>query len=245
MMTLEPDTPPAVNKRSDFSTTRWSIVMLARDHKDLDSKAALEELCKAYWYPLYCFARRTGATPHDAQDLTQDFFTHLLRTEALDTVDQSKGRFRSFLLASFRNVITNEWRRATTQKRGGGAIEFSLDAEAPEQKFKREIAGTNLSPEQAFEKRWAETLVDRSLERLRMEWERDGKPFDKLKIFLVGQKREARIADLAGELSVSESALKTAIHRMRRRYGDIFREEVAQTVAKKEDVGHLLSALCN
>lgn len=246
-MPEEPPSSVAKRRKTDFFTTRWSVVITARNQDDAGSEDALETLCRAYWYPLYSFARRSGNAPHDAQDLTQEFFGHLLRTGALNAVDRTKGRFRSFLLASFRNVMTNEWRRQVALKRGGLRADFSLDEEHPETKFRREIANDDLSPEQAYEKRWAETLVDRSLRRLRSEWEKDGKPFDRLQVFLIGRKGDVRFADLSKELGVSESALKTAVHRMRKRFGDLFRDEVSQTVSQAEEVDeevrHLLSAL--
>ena len=246
LMTEEPPTG-ATKRRSDFFTTRWSVVMTARNDDEASREGALETLCRAYWYPLYSFARRTGNSAHDAQDLTQDFFSHLIRTGALKAADEKKGRFRSFLLASFRNVMTNEWRRRVAAKRGGGQTVFSLDDESPETKFRREAVGAELTPERAYEKRWAETLVDRSLNRLRDEWEKGGRPFDKLQVFLVGHKGDVRFADLAEELSVSVSALKTSVHRMRKRFGEIFRDEVSQTVSEPgevdDEVRHLLSAL--
>ncbi len=240
--------PSSPSRRSDFFTTRWSIVLKARDFENGDAAGeALETLCEAYWYPIYTFARRSGNRPHDAQDLTQQFFSHLLEKHALDSVDRDRGRFRSFLLSSFKNVMTNEWRRATAQKRGGGQVVFSLDDHEPESRYRREPSSSDLSPDLVFEKRWAETLVDRVLDRLRVEWESAGKPFDKLKVFLVGRKGAVKFADAAAELGVTEAALKTAVHRMRKRYGELFRDEIAQTVGNREEVDdevrHLLSAL--
>lgn len=229
-----------------FATTHWSLVLEAKDGEDQAADQALEELCRAYWYPLYAYARRSGIKPDEAQDLTQQFFQQLLQKQFLDTVHPSKGKFRSFLLATFKNLIKSEWRRAHAQKRGGGVVILSLDEQDPEGRYRCEPEDS-VTPDQLYEKHWAQTLVARALRRLKEEWEAQDKPFEKLKVYLLGQKGTVPFADMAEELGTSENALKASVHRMRRRYGEIFRSEVAITVSDPaeidEEVRHLLGAL--
>jgi RNA polymerase sigma-70 factor (ECF subfamily) len=143
----------------DFATTHWSIVLLARDERSSRSAQALETLCRAYWYPLYSFVRRQGHDAHTAQDLTQEFLSRLLAARGLESVDPSKGKFRSFLLASMKHFLANEWDRLQTQRRGGGQVHFSLDAASAEERYQLEPAD-ELTPEKIFERRWAETVIE-------------------------------------------------------------------------------------
>ncbi len=229
-----------------FATTHWSLVLEAKEGSNQAADAALEELCRAYWYPLYAFARRSGISPEEAQDLTQQFFVQLLEKQFLDSVHPSKGKFRSFLLATFKNLITTEWRRANAQKRGGGHVILSIDEQDPEGRYRCEPEDT-VTPDQLYERQWAQTLVGRAIQRLKTEWENQGKPFEKLKIYLLGAKGSVPFADMASDLGTSENALKATVHRMRKRYGEIFRAEVALTVSQPsevdEEVRHLLNAL--
>ncbi len=228
-----------------FTTTHWSMVLEARG-EDKDADRALEDLCSAYWYPLYAFARRSGVSPDESKDLTQQFFQQLLEKQFLDMVHPSKGKFRSFLLASFKNLIRSEWRRAHAQKRGGGQVVLSIDEQDPEGRYKCEPADTE-TPDQLYEKRWAQTLVGRAINRLKEEWEAQDKPFEKLKVYLLGAKGTTPFAEMAADLGTTEVALKAAVHRMRKRYGELFRSEVALTVGDPSDVDdelkHLLGAL--
>lgn len=200
-----------------------------------DAAEALEKLCRAYWYPLYAFARREGRNPDEAQDLTQEFFSRLLAKDYLQMADPNRGRFRSFLLASFKHMMANERRHASRLKRGGHAQSFSLDEEEAEQRYGLEPAETQ-TPERIFERRWAETLLARVLNRLAGEYSGHAMRFDDLKSFLVEPKGSVAFGDVAARLGVTESALKSVVHRMRRHYAELFRDEVAQTVSDPAEV---------
>jgi len=232
-----------------FATTHWSVVVAAQQ-SDTKSLAALDRLCRAYWYPLYAFARRQGNNPEDARDLTQDFFAQLLARGAIHKADPERGRFRSFLLASFKNLLMNEWKRANRQKRGGGEVIFSLDDAGLEDRYRHEPADAS-TPESLYERRWAETLLARVIERLRHECDGDNaeraRRFQILKGFLVDEKGATPFAEAAAQLGLSVIATKGVVHRLRQRYRDIFREEIAHTVSRPEDVEdetrHLFQAL--
>jgi RNA polymerase sigma-70 factor (ECF subfamily) len=228
----------ASGARRDFASTRWSVVLLAGQQHSPQSAAALEQLCRAYWYPLYAFTRRQGHAPHEAADLTQDFFSHLLATNALASVDRGKGRFRSFLLASLKNLLANDWHRSRRQKRGGGAPLFSLDEELAEGRYQLEPVDQQVSAEKVFERRWAETLLARALERLRQECDSGEKTrrFDEVKVFLLGEKGPGTLADAAARLNLSLPAVKGLVHRLRRRFGELIRDEIAQTVTGAEEI---------
>ena len=210
------------------------------------STEALETLCRAYWFPLYAFARREGHGPEEARDLTQEFFSQLLGKNFLEAADPNRGRFRSFLLASFKNMMAKERRAANRQKRGGGAVVFSLDAWNPEERYAVEPAHA-LTPDRLFEREWAEALLARTLERLKAQYADRALPFQELKVFLVGGRGAAPFAQVAARLGVGEGALKLVVYRMRQRYAQIFREEVAQTVedaAEVEDeIRHVFAVL--
>lgn len=227
-----------------FNQTHWSVVMLAAGQPSLPASAALEKLCQTYWHPLYAFVRRRGYAAHDAQDLTQEFFARLLAKDYLHAVDRSKGRFRSFLLAALEHFLANEWRRANTQKRGGNFSFVSIDDESAEQPF-LQLSASNLSPERVFDQQWAMTLLNATVTRLREEFVTAGKgrQFEATKIFLTGETRMASYAEMAVELGTTDAALKMAVSRMRQRYGEILREEIANTVAGPEEVEEELRAL--
>jgi RNA polymerase sigma factor (sigma-70 family) len=231
-----------------FQTTHWSLVLMAANDPSPQSAEALEKLCGAYWYPLYAFVRRQGHSPEDASDLTQEFFTHLLESNALAHADREKGRFRSFLLASLKNLLANEWKRGQRQKRGGGVITFSLDAVEAEERYQLEPMD-GATPETIYERRWAEVLLERVLARLRGECDASGRMqrFDTLKVFLLDDKGTLSLADAAQQLGLSVVAVKGVVHRLRQRYREIFREEVSNTVREPqevdEEIRHLLHAL--
>ncbi len=212
-----------------------------------EAEGALEELCRAYWPPLYAFARRSGLAPEDAKDMTQEFVALMLERGLLERAGPGRGKFRTYLLRCMKNMLVTQWRRATRQKRGGGARVLSLDCERAEGGYAAVPQADDLAPDAVFDRRWAETLIDRATGRLRVEWERSGKPFEALKGYLVAPKGDRSFAEVAEELGTSESALKTSVHRLRRRYGEIFRDEVAQTVAEpgevEGEIRYLLSAL--
>lgn len=220
-----------------FATTHWSIVLQAADSSSSEAAGALENLCRAYWYPLYAYVRRRGHSPHEAQDLTQEFFSRLLAGEGLAGVDRSKGKFRSFLLAAMNHLLANEYRRSRTQKRGGGALHFSLDAIAAEERYGVEPVD-QLSPDMLFERRWAETLLDRVVATLHEEWDARERTqrFDDLKVFLLDARGTVSLEEVASRLEVNVSTIKSAVQKLRRRYRDLFLEEIAQTVARPEDV---------
>ena len=238
----------AAHDAGRFEATRWSIVIAAGGGAADSQRAhrALEHLCTAYWYPLYAFVRRQGHSPHDAQDLTQEFFARLLARNFLGDADPAKGRFRSFLLGALKHFLSDEWDRARAQKRGGGMHLISLDAESAETRYQLEPTDES-SAEKIYEHRWALALLDEVLKRLRDEFTRDGKEhvFEEIKSALTGGK--VPYAEIATRLEVKEGAVRTAIHRMRTRYRDLVRAEIAETVASPSDVDaemqHLFAAL--
>ncbi len=236
-MTLSDQLLSAPGGARDFVSTHWSVVVLAGQEHSPQSAEALETLCRAYWYPLYSFTRRQGYSPHEAADLTQDFFSHLLLTHALTAVDREKGRFRSFLLASLKNLLANEWNRARSQKRGGGAPIFSLDEQLAEGRYQIDPVG-ELTPDKIFERRWAETILARALDRLRQECDGGEKTrrFDEVKNFLLGEKGTDSLARAAARLNMSLAAVKGLVHRLRRRFRELIRHEIAQTVTRPEDI---------
>ena len=224
----------------DFYTTHWSTVLRAGDAQSPESLGALEKLCRAYWYPLYAYVRRKGTDAHGAQDLTQEFFSRLLQDNSLASVQPSKGRFRSFLIASLNHYLANDWKHSQRQKRGGGHTQFSLDEEIAEGRYRHEPAD-HFTPEKAFERRWAETLLQGVLDRLRDEWERKATGeatcrFDDVKPFLLDGRESAPFAEVARRLDVTEASLKWAVHKLRKRYGEIFREEIAHTVSGGDQI---------
>jgi RNA polymerase sigma-70 factor (ECF subfamily) len=231
-----------------FETTRWSLVLAARDRAAPGWQEALNALCAAYWYPLYAFARRSGLGPEEAEDVTQEFFARLLEKDTLDHVHPDKGRFRAFLLASYRNFMADEWRHAHTARRGGGAATVSFDVETAEGWYRREPSH-DLTPEKIFERRWAMTLLERVLARLGEEQSALGRGavFEKLKVHLPGALEATPYAAVARDLGMKEVTLKVAVHRLRRRFREILLEEIAHTVTSEEEIEaelrHLFSAL--
>lgn len=223
---------------AQFANTHWSVVLSAANKRDpTRALESLEKLCGVYWHPLYFYARRQGESPHDAQDLTQEFFARLLQNDLLDSVDRSRGRFRSFLLAAFKHFLSNERDKARAQKRGGGQHPVPIDASDAETHYGLEPAD-KMTAEKIFERRWAMTLLERTATRLREEYERDGKNqlFEQLKITLTEPRGAIAYAVLGRALQMSEGAVKVAVHRLRLRYREILRSEVADTLADPADV---------
>ena len=220
-----------------FATTHWSVVLAAGQGDSPQAIEALERLCRTYWYPLYAYVRRRGYQPQDAQDLTQGFFAALLTGKYLGQANRARGRFRTFLLTAFGNFLHNEHDRATALKRGGGREIVSWEAHTAEGRYAQEPAG-GLSPEQIYEKRWAATLLERVLARLRDESIHAARRelFDQLKPHLWGEDEATPYAQLAARFNVSVSAIKVTVHRLRRRYRDVLREEIAQTVADAAEI---------
>ncbi|HXG12240.1 MAG TPA: sigma-70 family RNA polymerase sigma factor [Gemmataceae bacterium] len=246
--------PSEPNPRSDppaagqFLTTHWSMVVAAQDRAAPQAREALAALCRTYWYPLYAFIRRQGFEADQAQDLTQEFFTRLLEKDFLQVVDPQKGKFRSFLLAACKHFLANERDRARAQKRGGGCSILSVDFDSADSRYRRELAD-NLTPERLFERRWALALLERVLARLREEFHGAGKGrlFERLKVTLTGEKSPTAYRQMAAELGTTEGAVKVAMHRLRQRYRELLREEIAQTVSGleqvEEEVRELFTAL--
>ena len=220
-----------------FATTRWSLVLDAGAELTPQGREALATLCELYWYPLYAYLRRRNHSAEDAQDLTQGFFARLLEKHALHIVDPARGRFRSFLLASLDNYVSNERDRDRAQKRGGGTPPISLDATTAEERYSREPADP-WTPEKIFDRNWALTLLDRVLTRLRTDLHAEGKGelFDHLKVYLSGEQGAPSYHEAGTALGMSEGAVKVAVHRLRRRYRDLLYDEIAQTVSTQEEI---------
>jgi RNA polymerase sigma factor (sigma-70 family) len=236
--------------RSAFSTTHWSVVLAAGREDTPEAAQALEQLCSAYWYPLYAYVRRQGHAPHDAQDLVQEFFAHFLEHNYFRLADRSRGRFRTFLLTSLKHFLINGWNRANREKRGGGRHLLSLDAEKTETRFLAEPADER-SPDKAFERRWAMVLLDRVLDQLQAEFataERD-QVFEELRPFLTGEDNESSYAEIGRRLGKTEGNVKVTVHRLRGRYRELLRKEISQTVAEPrlidEEIRELIAALSN
>jgi RNA polymerase sigma-70 factor (ECF subfamily) len=227
-----------------FVTTRWSLVAAAKEGGSPEARAALEALCKAYWYPLYAFIRRQGRDADQAQDLTQEFFARLVQQDFLERVEPSKGKFRSFLLVACKHFLANERDRARARKRGGGRTMIRLDWDAAEARYHREPAHT-LSPDKLFERHWALALLDQVLGRLRDEFHQAGKDkqFELLREFLAGEKAPTSYGRVAADLGMTEGAIKVAVHRLRRRYRELLREEIARTVADSRQVDEEIRSL--
>ncbi len=231
-----------------FQTTHWTVVLAARQQGNPASKEALVRLCVIYWRPLYAFIRRTGASPADAEDLVQEFFYRFLERDGLKYVEPSAGRFRSFLLACLKHFLANERERACAQRRGGGTAPVPLDANSAETQYLLEPAH-NLTPELLFERRWAYTVLEQTLELLRNEYARrqQGEWFDALEGFLPGSKRKVLRAQIAAQHGMSAGALDVAIHRLRQRFGALLREQVAQTVSSadeaQDEIRHLIAVI--
>jgi RNA polymerase sigma-70 factor (ECF subfamily) len=229
-----------------FATTHWSVVRLAGQADSPRAAEALEKLCRIYWYPLYLFVRRQGNSPEEAQDLTQSFFSRLLEKDYLATADRDRGKFRTFLLGSLKNFLVNEWKRAGRLKRGGGAEFLPIDATGAEARYAAEPA-TESNPDAAYEQRWAITLIEQVLLALRREFDAADKTrlFEELRGFIWGDKSTASYAEIAGHLNLTEGTVKVAVHRLRQRFRELLRAEVANTVARPEDIDgelrHLIS----
>jgi RNA polymerase sigma factor (sigma-70 family) len=220
-----------------FTTTHWSVVLSAVDQSLPGSEAALARLCQSYWYPLYAYVRRRGYSPEDAQDLTQSYFAGLVEKKYLDRADRQRGRFRTFLLSSLENFLNNEWDRASAQKRGGGQRNISWDELDAEGRYLNEPVD-ELTPERIFEKRWATTLLESVLKRMREEFSVSGKEelFEALKPHLWSEGPATKYSQLAVQLNMTAVAVKVTVHRLRNRYRDLLRAEIAHTVASADEV---------
>jgi RNA polymerase sigma factor (sigma-70 family) len=227
-----------------FATTHWTVVLAASRPADPQTQAALEELCRTYWFPLYAYVRRRGHTKEDAEDLTQAFFARFLEKNYLADLDSERGRFRAFLLAALKHCLANEWDKTQRQKRGGGALHLSLDWHSADTQF--QVAAANQqSPDEAFDRDWAVALLSTVIERLRTECAGEGKgsQFEELKAFLTAGKGEASYAEAADALAMEETAVRVAVHRLRKRYRQLLRAEIANTLADPAQVHEELRAL--
>jgi RNA polymerase sigma-70 factor (ECF subfamily) len=231
-----------------FATTHWSVVLAAAQENSPLAKQALEQLCRSYWYPLYAYVRRRGYDVPDALDLTQAFFVHLLERGFPKGAARQRGKFRSFLLTALKYFLADEWDKLRAEKRGGGRTPVSLDAQDAEERYRLEPVD-RMDAEKIFERRWATTLLNRVLERLQEEFAQAGKArvFEQLQPYLLGEKSAVTYAEVGAKLEMTEGAVKVAVHRMRQRYRELFREEIAHTVAEpgevEDEMRHLFAAI--
>jgi RNA polymerase sigma-70 factor (ECF subfamily) len=231
-----------------FPNTRWSVVLAATQRRPAESAAALEAICQAYWYPLYAYVRRCGQSPHDAQDLTQEFFCRLLEKRWLEAADREKGKLRIFLITALKHFMCNEWRKAAAQRRGGGQRPVQFDTAIAESRYVADQSAAQVADEH-FDRQWALTLLDLSLNRLETEFVTAEKPgdFGVLKACLMAERGAIDYAALAQQLGATEGAARVAVHRLRKRFREIYREEISQTLADGTDLNaelqHLAAAL--
>ena len=249
-----PDTNPELGLVSAsaspgvFATTHWSVVLAAGQRDSPQAIAALEKLCRAYWYPLYAYVRRRGSGPEDAQDGTQSFFARLLERNLLSRASPQRGRFRSFLLTALQNFLADEHDRAAAHKRGAGQPLISLDALEGEARYALEPTD-DVSPDKLFERRWATTVLEQAWSRLETEYAAEGKAdmFRELRRFNSAQENAPGYAEAAAKLGLPENTVKSLVHRMRRRYRALLRVEIAHTVADPaeidEEIRYLLRVL--
>jgi RNA polymerase sigma-70 factor (ECF subfamily) len=227
------------------------VVLAAAQEPSPESAPALEAICRTYWYPLYAYVRRSGQPPHDAEDLTQEFFCRLLEKRWLEAADPEKGRLRTFLIVALKKFMANEWRRASAQRRGGGQVCLPMDTAFAESRYAATPADS-LPADETFDQQWALTLLDLTVNRLRAEFAAAGKPgdFAALKDTLMAAHGAVDYGAVASQLGVSAGAARVAVHRLRKRFREIFREEISHTLAEGADladeVRHLAAALiCN
>ncbi|MFC1781823.1 RNA polymerase sigma factor [Planctomycetota bacterium] len=231
-------------KKARFATTHWSVVRAAGKSYSAQQREAIETLCKSYWYPLYAFLRRRGHDSHQAEDLTQAFFGHLLEKKELETADPQYGKFRSFLLVRLKGFLSDQRDRANALKRGGGKKIISLSVKTAEGQYELE-SEDRLSPEMLFEKSWALTVLDRTMDCLESEMASANKQrvFEHLKVYLTAGKDTTPYEDMATELDMTTAAVRVAVHRLRRRYRRLLRDEISQTVGDKYQIDEEMECL--
>ncbi len=227
-----------------FVTTHWSVVLSAQDQESARSSEALETLCRAYWRPLYAYARRVGQSPADAEDLTQGFFARLLAKDYLKTAARGQGRFRSFLLTAFKRYMANEWDRQHAAKRGGFAQLVPIDQAMAEAQCAPDLAHQT-PPDALFDRQWAVTLLERTMAQLQEEYTASGRAglFEHLRNCLTREEDALSYAEAAGRLKLTEVAVKMAVHRMRGRYREILLQEIAHTVGSPQEIDEELRQL--
>lgn len=220
-----------------FADTHWSVVIAAKQEGSIQAAEAMEKLCRTYWPPLYAYIRRQGHRPEEAEDLTQEFFARLLEKDYLQHLRHREGKFRSFLLTFVKRFLSDERDKAGARKRGGGRTIVSLDDTSAEERYMSEVKN-GLSPDEMFEHRWAQTIMERALNRLREEYVAGGKEalFEQLKDIQPGEHGESSYAEIGLRLGLAEGTVKSAVHRLRRRHRELLREEIAQTVARPEEI---------
>jgi RNA polymerase sigma-70 factor (ECF subfamily) len=228
---ITPSTPP----REYFATTRWTVVLAAGAQSTPQADVALEELCRSYWYPLYAYIRRHGHSKEDAEDLAQSFFARFLQRNYLEKLRSEHGKFRSFLLASLKHFLANEWDRTHRQKRGGAIAPLSLDWHGADTRYQIEPAD-NLTPDKIYDRAWAVTLLERVIGQLRDENNDNPALFAQLKPFLTMGRGEIPYAEAASATGLSEGAIRVAVHRLRRRYRELLRQEISQTLSDPAQV---------
>ena len=235
---------PPENSIAWFRTTHWSVVLAAGAAASPVATEALERLCRTYWYPLYSFVRRKGYSPTDAEDLTQGFFASFLEKRSVQDAAREKGKFRTFLLSSLSHFLANEWDKSNRLKRGGGATHHPLDTVGAEERYEQESA-VIVPAEECFDRNWAETLLTLVLALLRAEFESAGKGtrFNELKPFLLDGPEGGNYAAVAERLEMSEQGVKSAVHRLRQRFRELFREEIAHTVGTRAEIDEELRYL--
>lgn len=243
-MTSGQSTPASATPGDIFATTHWTVVLAAGRQRSPQAARALEELCRTYWYPLYAYVRRRGHSKVDAEDLTQAFFVRLLEKNSFATLDSERGKFRAFLLASLKHFLANERDKAQAQKRGGGAANLSLDWQTADTKFQVADA-QEPSPDKVFDREWALALLAKVIERLQTECAADGKVnlFEQLKSFLTTSQAESAQREAAKSLGMEEGAVRVAVHRLRKRYRQLLRAEIANTLADAALVDEEMRAL--
>jgi len=230
-----------------FPNTRWSVVLAATQRPSSESAAALETICHAYWYPIYAYVRRFGHSPHDAQDITQEFFCRLLEKRWLDSANRDKGKLRTFLIVVLKHFMANEWRRASAQRRGGGHTPVTFDTAFAESRYAVDVSA--LAADETFDQQWALTLLELTIDRLREEFMALGKEsdFEALKNCLMADRGSIDYATVAARLKVNEGAARVSVHRLRKRFREVYREEISQTLADGADLDgelrHLAAAL--
>jgi len=237
MENSQPSSAGTAQSPADFRTTHWTLVLKAGRQESSSADEALASLCRAYWYPLYAFVRRRGYDPAEAQDLTQEFFARLIEKRSLTVVERGRGQFRSFLLAALAHFLDNEWDKSQAVKRGGGCSIVSLDEQDAEDRYVHEPFH-ELTAEKLYERRWAITLLDRVVAALKSEFTASGEAavFDALHAYLTETKATESYKDLAPKLGLTEGALRVKAHRMRRRFGELLRAEIAHTVSQPEEI---------
>jgi RNA polymerase sigma factor (sigma-70 family) len=244
MMGPETTDAPGAAGQPLFATTHWSVVLAAANEKTSQAAEALEQLCLTYWGPLYVYARRRGYGPEDSQDLTQGFLADFLNHGAFDKADPARGRFRTFLLKSFQHFLADDWKKTHRIKRGGGNPPISLDAQTAEERYCLKGAETT-TPERAYERRWALTLLEEVLAGMRRDYAQAGKSqqFAVLQEFLWGTDESTSYARVAAELQLTEGAARVAVHRLRVQYRQRLRAQVAQIVSEPNQIDEELRYL--